>query len=425
VTISNVTPSDLNGTYTITTVNSPTGFVYTQNATTNEAGSGGDANLAVALDICPVPYSSGASENGRGVVLRDFLLENGTATTAAFGNIGIRINCNGEPKFENIYVWNYDSGGPGAFSAAGIVVGDIFGDLVNDFLCRDCYVRQQGSGTTGDGLQLLNVSEATIDHSRFTFNYGVAIRLGFQPMTGCALHYLCQTSNNIQIVNGTGVGTMTINPAILVTDAENILNIDNLYCETTASAGAYCIDATNELGSNPPLLNITGGYFAYTGSGSAAAAVGVNNAAIQVSFIGNTCINFSTACFNILSSPQVVDINNHNLSTPSVFNTTTDVASIYGSSITPNVIFALGDLAESAHLDQSATSGNNFASTGTIGSGGSTMITFTPGYTTPPVCTATDTHAANPVRVATSASSVTVYGTVGDTFAYICIGNPN
>jgi hypothetical protein len=231
----------------------------------------------IAIDVGPQSHDI----NARGTVLRDFNLENHTE-----GTIGIRINTQ-EPRVINVYVVNLGdlpSGKP--FSIAGITVGDL--GIVNDFLCRDCYVRFQQ-----DGIQLLTVSEATIDHSRILENFGNNIVLG-DP------HNI---ANNIQIVNGTNFSNVNCETCtqagtgagIKISRAANIVNIVNGYCES--NPGTYCIDATNVIGGNLNQLNIRDTYFA-TGQGGtlpAAYAIGLNAPSANVLVSGNVFLGQSTA----------------------------------------------------------------------------------------------------------------------------------
>lgn len=58
-------------------------------------------------------------------------------------------------------------------------------------------------------------------------------------------------------------------------------------------------------------------------------------------------------------------------------------------------------------------------------SGGTGTITFTKQFQTVPICTATDQTAANPVKVAPTATQLVLTGTTTDTIAWRCDGNPN
>ena len=231
----------------------------------------------IAIDIGPQSHDAGA----RGTVLRDFNLEN-----QGDGTIGIRINTQ-EPRLINVYVLSLGDATPGKpFSTAGMVIGDL--GLVNDFLCRDCYVRFQQ-----DGIQLLSVSEATIDHSRILENFGNNIVVG-DPNN---------IANNIQIVNGTNFSNVNCETCaqvgtgagIKITRASNIVNVTDGYCES--NPGTYCIDATNVVGGNLNQLNVRDTYFA-TGGGStarAAYAIGLNAPSANVVVSGNVFLGQTTA----------------------------------------------------------------------------------------------------------------------------------
>lgn len=62
------------------------------------------------------------------------------------------------------------------------------------------------------------------------------------------------------------------------------------------------------------------------------------------------------------------------------------------------------------------------AGTGTIGGGGFYIQGFSTPHVSVPICTATDITAVNPVRVRTLTTEVDVYGTIGDSVNYLCIG---
>jgi hypothetical protein len=228
----------------------------------------------VALDIGPQSHDF----NARGTVLRDFNLEN-----QGDGTIGIRINTQ-EPRLINVYVLSLGDETPGKpFSTAGIVVGDIEDSMVNDFLCRDCYVRFQQ-----DGIQLLGVSEATIDHSRILENFGNNVVLGD------AKHI----SNNIQIVNGTNFSSarVTLGAGIKITRAQNIVNVVDGYCEN--DAGTLCIDATDIVGGNLNQLNIRDTYFATLTAPPSSFAIALNAASANVVVTGNVFLGESVAGIN-------------------------------------------------------------------------------------------------------------------------------
>ncbi len=221
----------------------------------------------VAIDVGPTTHDLKA----RGATLRDFNLENQGA-----GSIGIRINTQ-EPRMINIFVLSLgdrvgDSNPGTPFTTAGVVVGDITGGgMVNDYLCRDCYLRFQE-----DGLQLLNVSEATIDHSRILENRRNNIVLGDST----------HISNNIQIVNGTNFSSarITKGAGIKIIRAANIVDVDHSYCEN--DSGTLCIDATEVVGSDLNQLNIRDNYFA-KGFSPPDYSVGLNALTANVVLTGN------------------------------------------------------------------------------------------------------------------------------------------
>jgi hypothetical protein len=221
----------------------------------------------VAIDVGPTTHDLKA----RGATLRDFNLENQGA-----GSIGIRINTQ-EPRMINIFVLSLgdrvgDSNPGTPFTTAGVVVGDITGGgMVNDYLCRDCYLRFQE-----DGLQLLNVSEATIDHSRILENRRNNIVLGDST----------HISNNIQIVNGTNFSSarITKGAGIKIIRAANIVNVEHSYCEN--DSGTLCIDATEVVGSDLNQLNIRDNYFA-KGFSPSDYSVGLNALTANVVLTGN------------------------------------------------------------------------------------------------------------------------------------------
>ena len=259
----------------------------------------------IAIDVGPESHDI----NARGTVLRDFNLENQSE-----GSIGIRINTQ-EPRVIDVYVLSLGdipSGKP--FSTAGIVVGDL--GMVNDFLCRDCYVRFQQ-----DGIQLLTVSEATIDHSRILENFGNNIVPG-NP------HNI---ANNIQIVNGTNFSNVNCETCaqvgtgagIRISRAANIVNIVGGYCES--NTGAYCIDASHIIGGDLNQLNIRDNYFA-TGLGgteAAAYAIALNAPSANAVVSGNVFLGQSAAgIFNEKSNALFVQYNLLLNGTPAIVNST-------------------------------------------------------------------------------------------------------
>jgi hypothetical protein len=80
------------------------------------------------------------------------------------------------------------------------------------------------------------------------------------------------------------------------------------------------------------------------------------------------------------------------------------------------------DLQVAQHLTQTAAS--QWAGTVTLSSGAGSF-TFPAAFTSAPVCTATDTTAANPVKASTNTTALTLSGTSSDVIAFICVGNPN
>jgi hypothetical protein len=82
-----------------------------------------------------------------------------------------------------------------------------------------------------------------------------------------------------------------------------------------------------------------------------------------------------------------------------------------------------GSLGISQHLNQGAA--NTFAGTVALAAGTAT-VTFPTAYNAAPVCTANDTSAVATLRAQTAATALTQTQSSGtDTFAYICVGNPN
>jgi hypothetical protein len=228
----------------------------------------------VAIDVGPTSHDLKA----RGTLLRDFNLEN-----QGSGSIGIRINTQ-EPRMINVFVLSLgDRVGdpnPGTpFTTAGVVVGDIADGMVNDFLCRDCYLRFQE-----DGIQLLNVSEATIDHSRILENRRNNIVLG-DPT---------HVSNNIQIVNGTNFSSarITKGAGIKIIRAANIVNVEHGYCEN--DSGTLCIDAMDVVGSDLNQLNIRDNYFA-KGFSTSNYSVGLKAPTANVVLTGNVFLGDTVA----------------------------------------------------------------------------------------------------------------------------------
>jgi hypothetical protein len=215
----------------------------------------------IAIDV----GAQGPDFDARGTVLRDFNLEN-----QGDGTIGIRINTQ-EPRVINVFVMSLGDEFPGKpFTTAGIVVGDT--GTVNDFLCRDCYVRFQA-----DGIQVLSVSEATIDHSRILENRGNNIVLG-DPT---------HIANNIQIVNGTNFSSarVTAGAGIKITRAANIVNVEHGYCESDGRT--LCIDATNIVGGDLDQLNIRDTYFAGNSAPHPDYAIALNALSANVVITGN------------------------------------------------------------------------------------------------------------------------------------------
>jgi hypothetical protein len=259
----------------------------------------------VAIDVGPTTHDLKA----RGSVLRDFNLEN-----QGSGSIGIRINTQ-EPRIINVFVLSLgDRVGdpnPGTpFTIAGVVVGDIPEGMVNDFLCRDCYLRFQE-----DGIQLLNVSEATIDHSRILENRRNNIVLGDNT----------HVSNNIQIVNGTNFSSarITKGAGIKISRAANIVNVENGYCEN--DEGTLCIDATEVVGTDLNQLNIRDNYFA-KGFSVSSYSVGLKAPSANVVLTGNVFLGDAKAGVLNLQAQQVfVQANLLLGGTPELLSSTTHV----------------------------------------------------------------------------------------------------
>lgn len=81
-----------------------------------------------------------------------------------------------------------------------------------------------------------------------------------------------------------------------------------------------------------------------------------------------------------------------------------------------------GPAAVATHLNQTAA--GQWAGTVTLASGAGTFA-FPTAYSSAPVCTATDTTAANAVKVSATAAALSISGTGSDTVNFICAGNPN
>lgn len=84
-----------------------------------------------------------------------------------------------------------------------------------------------------------------------------------------------------------------------------------------------------------------------------------------------------------------------------------------------NAAASIATLPDHAAINGLSPRGNITFATVTL-SGGSGSYTFTNAYISAPICTATDTSAANPVRVTTSATAATVTGTSTDVIALSC-----
>ncbi len=254
----------------------------------------------IAIDVGP----NARDADARGTVLRDFNLEN-----QGDGTIGIRINTQ-EPRMINVFVMSLGDVTPGKpFSTAGVVVADFPDGMVNDFLCRDCYVRFQE-----DGIQLLNVSEATIDHSRILENRRNNIVLGDSD----------HIANNIQIVNGTNFSSARVSAGagIKINRVENIVNVQDGYCEN--DEGTLCIDATDITGGNLDQLNIRDTYFA-KGFSSPEHAIGVNAPTANVTITGNVFAgDTSAAVLNEAAGRIFVQSNLLLAGTPALLSSTTN-----------------------------------------------------------------------------------------------------
>jgi hypothetical protein len=91
-----------------------------------------------------------------------------------------------------------------------------------------------------------------------------------------------------------------------------------------------------------------------------------------------------------------------------------------GGTVTVNSNLAL---AGGAHFNQGSAN-SDFSGTLTLASGTASR-TFSNAFASAPVCVAADTTAANPVKVSTTNTALTVTGTGSDIINYVCFGNPN
>lgn len=96
----------------------------------------------------------------------------------------------------------------------------------------------------------------------------------------------------------------------------------------------------------------------------------------------------------------------------------------YGSSCSVGTICGLpGQTEAPAHLGQMTA--NQFAGTAKLTNGKVTVIFPTP-YQNPPICVANDTTSgSNGIKPTPAATEVVFSGSGTDSFAYICVGNPN
>src|SRR6185312_3179989 len=201
----------------------------------------------------------------RGTILKDFQLVN-----AGTGTIGIRVN-DQEPKLENVYLYQTNSGTAG-FSTAAIRVGDLV--EVNDLLMRDVYIRAQPTL----GIDLWHVSEGTLDHIRLIQNAGYQLKIGD---AGAGLS--CQGLN---VVNGTAVLTAQASGSggFKIERSQFKLNIDGCYLESDSASGAfYAIDARTATVCDQLLVKNT--YLNGSAYGSAAAyaiSVGVSSVNVEI-----------------------------------------------------------------------------------------------------------------------------------------------
>ena len=126
---------------------------------------------------------------------------------------------------------------------------------------------------------------------------------------------------------------------------------------------------------------------------------------------GGPAVQVGTAGETIFSQSQI--------STPQL----TLVGPLGGANISPTCAIAYtGNTCPFGSIFQTAA--NQFASAGVM-TGGTFTFSFPVGYTSAPICTATDTSAIAAVRIVPTNSGVTITGTAGDTAAFVCVGNPN
>jgi hypothetical protein len=233
----------------------------------------------IALDLQDDFDPSGAAVGWtRGSEFRDFSLAN-----AGNGTVGIRINAQ-EPKLLNVYVFRGSF--PRGFSEAAILVGDL--GQVNDFLCRDCYVRWEKIG-----LKLLFVSEGTIDHSRILQN-----QINLQ--VGDPTH----TAGNVSLINGTNFSPDVQGvTGLKIVRAPRRLVVADSYCENDGEA--LCIDATGIVGDDLPNLVVRDSYFAKASEG-ARYAIAVDGPSTSLTLEGNTFAGYSEAAVHLISVGNTV-----------------------------------------------------------------------------------------------------------------------
>lgn len=92
-----------------------------------------------------------------------------------------------------------------------------------------------------------------------------------------------------------------------------------------------------------------------------------------------------------------------------------------GTTVTNNCSGGIVAGSGNPSIQTQTTSNTDLAGTGTM-TGGTFTYSFLGTWASAPICVASDTAAANAVRVQTSTTTLTVTGTSGDTVNYICVG---
>lgn len=259
------------GTYRFTTwsISKPTIIVGSGGGVTASATILKHTGSGVAVDV-----ATGA----RGTHIRDLQLR----TLSGAGTIGIRLNCN-EPRIENVYIYDTTGAGFAGFSTAAIQAGS--SSQVNDLLLRDVYIRQQPA----DGLQLLNVSEGTIDHCSFVQCQGDGVQVGDAT----------NDSNNINFVNGTRFGSANVagSRCIRVVRAPYRMLVDECYFESDNVNGAnYAIDTDGAVGGQVDSIIVRDSYFVGNSFGANAAyAIRGNVSGLELTVAGCSFRNYATA----------------------------------------------------------------------------------------------------------------------------------